>query len=480
MADSSGRSVLTSLKEKLHIKSSSAAPNDETTETTHDGNKQVQEDSARTQRGKHILSVFENAFGDLLHGDPGAFQTKFRKMAASPFAFYRGSAPLFYSDLESESTSGPYLDEKTAQVWIHGDLHAENFGTYMNSQGRLIFNVNDFDEAYIGPFTWDLYRFVASLVLLGYGKALSDSQISNLVETYAKAYRERIHLLATNRGDAKRFTLKTAEGPLLKTLQDARVQSRASKLDSDTKVVDAERTFERGKKVIELEDEMKEKLAKAFESYLETLPPNPRRGKCRIKDPIGKRGVGIGSAGLPSFELLIDGDAEALEYDRIIFMKQSQPSAVSRHVDIKEARDYFKHEGHRTVISQRALQDHADPWAGWTEIDGTGYMVSENSPYAIDIEWSDINDYDEMKKVVEDLGQATAMMHGAADEDSQQSGLVKFSTEKAINAAIAKDEDEFSPLLVKFAHEYAAKVRDDHALFVDMFRNGQILGLPNK
>jgi uncharacterized protein (DUF2252 family) len=340
--------------------------------------------------------------------------------------------------------------------------------------------VNDFDEAYVGPFTWDLYRLVAALALLGYGKALSDKQISQLVSTFATAYRERIHVLASSPKEAPRFTLDTAKGPLLQALQSARVQSRVAILDSSTEVVDSERRFEVGKGVIELDKATKDKLSTAFQTYLKTLPPNPRRGSCRIKDSIGKRGVGIGSAGLPTYNLLIEGDTEALEYDRIIYLKQSQPSAVSRHVDVKFAREYFKHEGHRTVISQRALQDHADPWAGWTEIDGVGYMVSEVSPYAVDFEWDDVNDIEEMKAVVADLGRATAMMHGAADEDSQHSGLVTFSTEEAIDAAIGKDEEGFEPLLLDFAHKYSAKVRRDHQLFVDMFRNGQIPGLEGK
>lgn len=120
------------------------------------------------QRGEQILTVFDTAFGELLAADPAAFRVKFRKMASSAFAFYRGTACLFYADLERERHGGPYLDDRTGRVWIHGDLHAENFGTYMDSTGRLIFNVNDFDEAYVGPFTWDLKRFAASVALIGY------------------------------------------------------------------------------------------------------------------------------------------------------------------------------------------------------------------------------------------------------------------------------------------------------------------------
>ena len=97
-------------------------------------------------------------------------------MAADPFAFYRGSAPLFYSDVDR--LEDPWVDDATSRVWIQGDLHAENYGTYMDSAGVLVFDVNDFDEAYLGHYTWDLQRMAASLALLGFRKALSDDSRS--------------------------------------------------------------------------------------------------------------------------------------------------------------------------------------------------------------------------------------------------------------------------------------------------------------
>ena len=57
------------------------------------------------QRGEQILAVFDTAFGELLAADPAAFRVKFRKMAASAFAFYRGTAALFYHDLDRERSS---------------------------------------------------------------------------------------------------------------------------------------------------------------------------------------------------------------------------------------------------------------------------------------------------------------------------------------------------------------------------------------
>lgn len=43
-----------------------------------------------------------------------------------------------------------------------GDLHVENFGTWRDSEGRLIWGVNDFDEANPLPYTNDLVRLAAS------------------------------------------------------------------------------------------------------------------------------------------------------------------------------------------------------------------------------------------------------------------------------------------------------------------------------
>ncbi|MEV4435302.1 DUF2252 domain-containing protein [Streptomyces sp. NPDC049555] len=432
------------------------------------------------RRGEEILAVFDTAFGELLAADPAAFRVKFRKMAASAFAFYRGTACLFYNDLAPERDAGPYLDDRTSRVWIHGDLHAENFGTYMDANGRLVFNVNDFDEAYVGPFTWDLKRFAASVALLGHAKALSDDTITELVRIYAAAYRERIHALATGAKDDEipPFTLDTAEGPLLTALREARARTRFGLLASMTEIREHDRRFLDGDGSIALDAATRYKILAAFDGYLETLPGTSlaRPDSYRVKDVVGRRGIGIGSAGLPSYNILLEGNSDALENDVVIYMKQAQTPAVSRHITDPAVRAYFEHEGHRTVISQRALQAHADPWLGWTELDGAGQLVAEISPYAVDLDWSDIDDPAQMAAVVADLGRATATMHAAADDTSGHS-LVPFSTERAIDAVIAADEAGFAELLSDFAHTYGARAREDHQIFVDLFRNGRIPGL---
>jgi uncharacterized protein (DUF2252 family) len=146
--------------------------------------------SGDAERQEQIVDVLVDAFADLIAADARAFRRKFRKMASDPFAFYRGSACLFYADLAG--LEDRWADERTGRVWIQGDLHAENYGTYMDSEGVLVFDVNDFDEAYVGPFTWDLRRMAASLALLGFAKALSDEAIERMITTYSGAYLEQV------------------------------------------------------------------------------------------------------------------------------------------------------------------------------------------------------------------------------------------------------------------------------------------------
>ncbi|WP_305786076.1 DUF2252 domain-containing protein [Symbioplanes lichenis] len=428
-------------------------------------------------RSDFIIDVLTREFGELMAVDPAAFRRKFRKMAASPFAFYRGSASLFYADLTGDWRDDRFLDEHTSRVWIHGDLHAENFGTYMNSSGQLVFNVNDFDEAYVGPFVWDLKRFCASVALIGYSKALSDDVITSLVRTFAGAYLTELRAIAHGGDDAiGSITLDNADGVLRRVLQEARLSTRVDLLAGQTTIDEYERRFSLGDGVYDVDAATAEQVTAAFHAYLDTLPSHGHGVSTGIKDIKLRKGVGIGSAGLPSYNLLLEGHTQALENDVIIYMKQAQVPAVARWIDDERVANYFQHQGHRTAESQRALQAHADPWLGYTELAGVGQLVAEVSPYANDLDWADVNEPDELKGVIADLGRAVARMHSVADDESSHD-LVDFSTEEAIAAQVDKDEAGFVQALVDFAHRYGDQAREDHQDFVDLFRNGRLPGL---
>ena len=428
-------------------------------------------------RSARIVDTLVEAFSDLMRADPAAFRTKFRKMAADPFAFYRGSACLFYADVAERDD--PWADGRTGRVWIQGDLHAENFGTYMDGDGVLIFDVNDFDEAYVGHFTWDVTRFAASLALLGWRKALSDEAITDLVRSYARSYLEQVRWFV-DQADDRSFSLRlgTTDGAVAQVLQLAKLRTRVELLDGITETEGFDRVLRDGPGIRRLDDAERDAVLDAYQRYLDSVPESKRlRGvSYEVKDVAGRSGFGIGSAGLPAYTLLIEGYNQALDNDVVLSMKQGNVAAPSRVVTDPELAGHFRHHGHRTVISQRALQAHADPLLGWTDIDGVGFVVSEVSPYEGDLDWSELTEPAEIAPVIAYLGQATAKVHCVADADADHS-LVPFQTEEAICEVVAGREDEFVDWVVDFAHSYAAQVRTDHALFVEAFRAGAVPGV---
>lgn len=92
---------------------------------------------------------------------PEDSQLKHERMAQSPFMFLRAT---FYRWAQTWSEAVGSVARAPAVLSI-GDLHIENFGTWRDCEGRLVWGVNDFDEAYPLPYTNDLVRLAASAQL---------------------------------------------------------------------------------------------------------------------------------------------------------------------------------------------------------------------------------------------------------------------------------------------------------------------------
>ena len=436
-----------------------------------------------SDRTTFLLDTMAEAFSDLVAADPAAFRKKFRTMASDPFAFYRGTACVFYADVAQREDR--WADERTGRVWIQGDLHAQNFGTYIDGAGHLVFDVNDVDEAYRGHFTWDLQRLVASVALMGWRKALPDSDIQALVGTYLRAYLDQVgHFVDNDRDHEWSLRLSTATGPVRDALLRAQLSTRIALLDDVTVIDGHERRFRDAPGVRRLDDAERERVEQAYARYLDTVPESKRLGSLTYspKDVVGKSGCGIGSAGLPADNQLVEGHTQALENDVVLTMKQGNVAAPSRVVDLAAAREGFEHHGHRTALSQRALHAHADPWLGWTRMEGgdlggVGFVVAEFSPYETDLDWSGLSEPDELGVVLEQLGRATAKVHCVSDVDDPSTPLVDFQVEDAISEVVRGREDELVQELTAFALEYADTARNDHALFVEAFRAGRIDGV---
>ena len=86
---------------------------------------------------------------------------KHEQMAAGLFPFFRAT---FYRWLQVWPEVCAEMD-RVPHILSVGDLHVENFGTWRDTEGRLVWGVNDFDEACVYPYTMDLVRLATSALL---------------------------------------------------------------------------------------------------------------------------------------------------------------------------------------------------------------------------------------------------------------------------------------------------------------------------
>ena len=129
-----------------------------------------------------IIKLLEESDADRI---PGLISVKYQRMAVSPFTFFRGAAIIQARDLANASVSG-------IMVQACGDCHLMNFGGFASPERVLVFDINDFDETFPGPWEWDLKRLGASLVLAARDRSFSKAIGDDAVRAAAGSYRQRM------------------------------------------------------------------------------------------------------------------------------------------------------------------------------------------------------------------------------------------------------------------------------------------------
>ena len=111
------------------------------------------------------------------------------RMAASPFAFYRGAANVLAADLAAVPRTG-------LNVQLCGDAHLANFGGFASPERTLVFDINDFDETQPGPFEWDVKRLAASLEIAARSRGFDrqDARRASCADS-VRSYREAMRTL---------------------------------------------------------------------------------------------------------------------------------------------------------------------------------------------------------------------------------------------------------------------------------------------
>jgi len=252
--------------------------------------RQIEIDRERTGRFPHLLAH------------------KAERMSASPLALLRGSAPLFYELMKAHPS---LADGPRGEGWLVGDCHLENFGAFRAgtlsvkqtrdgyAREKIVFDLNDFDDAFVGPWRYDLVRLVTSLVLVGREIGANGQRTLELCDALVEAY-----------VGAAFHSRRTPPAPRAVTalVDQVRGRTREQLLEARTQVVGSERRFVRGPRYEELRRKLRPKAERAFARYARSLPAaeKPPAEALEVVDA-AFRVAGTGSLGCLRIALLVRG-----------------------------------------------------------------------------------------------------------------------------------------------------------------------------
>ena len=401
---------------------------------------------------------------------------KYARMSFSPFTFYRGTAHLFYRDLASEKliAASRFVDDKTV-TWIQGDLHQGNFGAFADSDGEIVFDLNDFDESWVSCYLYDIWRGAVSLVLTGRENGFSDKKIHTFLKTFANRYLDELARCEGKDGHGlDQVTVENSHGPLRKFLKKAAKKSRKDMLDKWTVVRDGERCFDLiSARLAPVSDGDARLLRSAISVYKDNLESDlrGRKGYFKVLDVAKRLEAGIGSLGTPRYYALIRGEDDTLNTSLILDIKEQSMPSFFPFLPEEEKQKLLRvfdeeRAGLRVAEAQRAMLMDPDKHLGGITILGHSFSVRERSPYKKSFKVEKLVEFDDFNEMAHHWGTILAAAHARADKD--RSELVSHHLEEEVLELTRGKEDKFTEEILDFAMGYADQVEIDHALFLDL------------
>jgi uncharacterized protein (DUF2252 family) len=404
---------------------------------------------------------------------PELLPLRYGRMAASPFAFYRGAAAIMAADLAGSPATG-----LTAQIC--GDAHLSNFGFFASPERRLVFDLNDFDETLPGPWEWDVKRLAASVEVAGRSRGFTDAERRTAVLGCVRAYRTAMQTFAEQRtlevwyARADVAELLARSWRSLARRQRKRLGQVVAKSRSRDHLGALARfatTDEDGPRLVadpplvvpahDLPgaDELTADMTALLDGYRASLPRDRRVlfDQFRLVD-IARKVVGVGSVGTRSFMLLLVGrDAR----DPLFLQaKEAGASVLEEHLGPSPLGG-----GERVVTGQRIMQAVGDILLGWQTVNGVDghvrdFYVRQLRDWKGSLE-VDIMIPDGLSRYAGQCGWTLARAHAR-------------SGDRVAIAAYLGRGSAFDRAVAAFAESYADQNERDHAALLAAIDAGRI------
>ncbi|MED7952521.1 DUF2252 domain-containing protein [Streptomyces sp. BE303] len=387
---------------------------------------------------------------------------RYGRMAESAFAFLRGSAAVMTADLAAVPDTG-------LTVQLCGDAHLLNFGVYASPERALLFDVNDFDETYPGPFEWDVKRLAASVAVAARDNGHDDDRAHRAALAAADGYAVAMRRLA-EMGELEVWYARIDTADLPATVRGGgrrrQVEANLDRARRRTSLQVFGKLTERGedgrRRIISdppliepvPRDELR-RVGKIFSDYRATLAEDRRvlLDRFQLVD-VARKVVGVGSVGTRCFILLLEGRDERdplflqiKEAGRSV-LEDYLPETPTEGRHLTEAP--VVHGGRRVVTGQHLMQAASDIFLGWTTGPGGRHFYGrqlrdmKGAAAVADMAPADLRAYADL------CGRTLARAHARSGDRLAVAGYLGSA-------------DTFSEAVADFAVQYADRTVVDHA-----------------
>jgi uncharacterized protein (DUF2252 family) len=395
---------------------------------------------------------------------PALIPIKYDRMAASPFGFFRGTVPVMAYDLSLGPNTGIHTQ-------LCGDAHIRNLGAFAAPDGRLVFDINDFDETLRGPFEWDVKRLATSLILAGREAGARNSHCRDAARAFLARYRTIMHTFARMPVlDLARYQVHRLHSvqPVSQMLRMAERATPLHNLEALTLPIAAAPatgthaasselpprtgTHQRIFKTMEpdltrIHGSTARHVLDSLTTYAESLQPERQHFLAQYTPlDVAFKIVGTGSVGLRDYCIYMQGNGAK---DPLFL--QVKEEALSAYTPYLGQASSPNHQGRRVVEGQRAMQFQSDPFLGWTTIQGRDFLVRQLNDHKAAIASNDLKSAGLLEYAIV-CGETLARGHARAGDPGMIAGYIGTS-------------DRFDSAIAKFAADYADQTdRDWEAL----------------
>jgi uncharacterized protein (DUF2252 family) len=375
---------------------------------------------------------------------PELVKLKNRLMSMSPFGYFRGAAPVMAADLSVLPSTGILAQ-------LCGDAHVRNLGAFAAPDGRLVFDINDFDETIHGPFEWDLKRMAASLVVAGRESGHKESAAQDSVRHCIGRYAAQMSAFTKMPTlDVARFqvhrlgSVQPIHIALLKA-ERATPTHNAEQLTEPTpgKSPGSRRFRELPPTLTRVPKRTADMVIASLKPYSLMLEPQ-RRHLLSLYQPIDVafKVVGTGSVGLRDYCICFEGNGPS----DLLFL-QIKEEATSAYAPYLPDAHPAHHNGQRVVEGQRAMQVQSDPFLGWTQIQGRDFLVRQLNDHKGSIELEDLSG-EGLLAFAQVCGELLARGHARAGDPLTIAGYIGSG-------------ESFGDALAEFGSRYADQTERD-------------------